>query len=383
MLKRITYTFVFLLLTAAGIYYLNKIPQSIIPEPDISVSGSLSNDDTAGYKRALNVVDFHFPADFDEHSGFKTEWWYFTGNLTTPDKRSFGYQLTFFRYALSPHPIKSSSAWRSNQLYMGDFTLTDIKSENFYYFELFSRGANELAGVAMNPFRIWINNWEISSSGETPVWGIPAFNLAASDSGASINLKMHSLKPAVLQGNRGLSQKGPETGNASYYFSLTKLETTGTVTVKGEKFTVHGYSWMDREWSTSALSKYQAGWDWFSLQLNDGREIMFYQIRTQEGLPDKYTSGTITYADGTSVHLTKKEVNLNIIGKWTSPKGTVYPSGWKLNIPKEQISLNIFPAIKNQELDLSVRYYEGAVIINGQAGSTSVSGSGYVELTGY
>lgn len=369
----------------SGVYYLtsqNKPGNQI--NSSISVAKALSDDDTSGYQRATRLKQFVFPADHGPHPGFRTEWWYYTGNLTADNGAHYGYQLTIFRNALSADSVSSDSKWRTNQIYMAHFTLTDVENNKFYSFERLSRGAEGLAGASASPFKVWLEDWKIQEvTGGSDFKGIPVIKLIASQDNISIELTLKSLKPVVLQGEKGLSRKGSEYGNASYYYSLTRMETKGKVVTGKETLLVKGFSWMDREWSTSALSKDQTGWDWFSLQLNDGREIMYYQMRKKDGSTDQFSNGTFIYKDGTTKPLKQKDIELKVLGKWQSPQGGVYPSHWSLMIPAESINLEITPYIKNQELNVSIHYWEGAVKITGNSTNEKVIGEGYVELTGY
>ena len=338
-----------------------------------SVAQSLSGGDITGFKRAVDKREFKFPDDFGPHFDYQTEWWYYTGNLTDSAGRDFGYQLTIFRRSLSPEEQERESKWASNQIYFAHFALTDIENNKFYSSERWSRDSMKLAGAQSNPFRVWIDNWSIEKKGET-------FLLKASDNKVSIDLLLEPIKPIVLQGNNGLSQKSEESGNASYYFSQTSLDTSGMVSIDGQEFNVRGLSWLDREWSTSALSENQQGWDWFSLQLDDGREIMLYQLRLKDGGIDPYSSGTIINKNGTYLSLRASDFSIDVLDKWKSPDtGKVYPSKWGISIPAHNIELTLSPAINNQELLLSFIYWEGAVKVTGNG----ISGKGYVELTGY
>lgn len=338
-----------------------------------NVAQSLSGQKTEGFARADIPRDFTFPQDFGPHPNFQTEWWYYTGNLSTLDGRDFGYQLTFFRRALSPDEIKRESKWASNQIYFAHFALTDINNGKFYSGEKWSRGAAGLAGSQSDPFRVWIDNWSISGN-EKKV------GLTANDGSVSIELNLKSMKPIVLQGDRGLSQKSSDVGNASYYFSQTRIRSSGTITIAGQKFEVTGLSWLDREWSTSALGENQEGWDWFSMQLNDGREIMLYQLRLKDGGVDQFSSGSFIEKDGSVVHLNSEDFKIEVLDNWKSPETKkIYPSKWKVAIPEYDIELIVTPLLNNQELLLSFTYWEGAVKVLGEG----ISGKGYVELTGY
>jgi len=338
-----------------------------------NIAQLLSGDNTEGYKRADTPRDFIFPQDFGPHPDFQTEWWYYTGNLSTKDGRDFGYQLTFFRRALSPDEIERESRWATSEIYFAHFALTDVESGQFYSNEKWSRGAIGLAGSQSDPFKVWIDNWFASGNGEI-------VRLSAQDDEVSIELTLKSEKPIVLQGDKGLSQKSAEPGNASYYFSQTRLKSTGTISIGGNNFEVSGLSWLDREWSTSALGDNQEGWDWFSIQLNDGREIMLYQLRLKDGGVDPYSSGSYIKNDGSVKQLSARDFEINSIDTWKSPvTGIIYPSKWEISIPDYNLALTVNPLLINQELLLSFTYWEGAVKVTGDG----LSGKGYVELTGY
>ncbi len=335
--------------------------------------------DTAGYALARAPRPFTFPADHGPHPDFRTEWWYFTGNLDGPDAQPFGFELTVFRIALTPPgpADEDSSAWRTRQLYMAHFGLTDARAQKFYAFERFGRGAAGIAGARSAPFRVWLDDWQVEEGPE----GMPHMRLRARQDGVAVDLALAPQKPLVLQGDRGLSQKGAGAGNASFYYSFTRLATTGTVTTPGGTYAVNGFSWMDREWSTSALDSTQVGWDWFALQLSDGRELMYYQLRETGDRPSPFSKGTLVRPDGTTRALGAADVQLAVTDTWTSPhSGARYPAAWTLAIPGENLRLRLTPLVPDQELNVSVRYWEGAVQVEGDGG---VSGRGYVEMTGY
>ena len=333
---------------------------------------ALADGDTTGFARAYAARPFRFPDDDGPHPDFRTEWWYWTGNLSAADGRRFGYQLTFFRQALAPGV--PDSAWRSAQLYFANFALTDVDGRRFHAFERFSRGAAGLAGAQAAPFAVWIDDWAVRGDGITgPV------ELRAADGDVSISLTLHAEKPRVPQGDDGLSRKSAAPGNASYYYSLTRLATAGSVTLAGESFAVRGSSWLDREWSTSVLDGAQAGWDWFSLQFDDGTELMLYRMRRKDGGSDPFSSGSFIDTDGRKTALRREDFTIRQTGTWSSPvSGITWPSGWELRVPRLDLRLEVRPLLEQQELPLAVTYWEGAVRVRG-----SRSGHGYVELTGY
>ncbi|PTL82991.1 lipocalin-like domain-containing protein [Vitiosangium sp. GDMCC 1.1324] len=350
--------------------------------PTLKVADTLGGTDagTQGYTLALEPREFHFPEDHGPHPGFRNEWWYWTGNLSTAEGRDFGYQLTLFRSALAPGEEERASAWGSRRVYMGHLALSDIGGGRFHASERFSRDALGLAGARAEPFRVWLEDWSAEAVGD----GALPMRLTARGEGVSLSLVLEAGKPPVLQGDRGLSRKGPEPGTASYYYSLTRMPTRGQVTVDGRAYEVTGQSWMDREWSTRALSGEQVGWDWFALQLSDGSELMYYQLRRRDGTVDPFTAGTLVPDRGEPVRLSREDVRLEVLDTWKSPSsGVTYPARWRLAVPSRGLTLELTPALADQELPVSVRYWEGSVRLSGTHEGRPVDGRGYVELTGY
>ena len=340
------------------------------------LSTLLGSGEDVGFAKAIEARAFEFPRDHGPHPEYRNEWWYVTGNADDEDGRRFGFELTIFRFALTPE--KQDSGWRTNQVYIAHLAVTDAEDERFFVAERFSRGALGLAGARAEPFRVWIDDWHIGSDDAGGPW-----RLYAADDDVSIDVELRPLKKRVLNGIDGLSQKSTEPGNASYYYSITRLNTSGELRIGDESFAVSGLSWMDREWSSSALSPDQAGWDWFALQLSDGSDLMFYNIRKTDGQQDPQSAGTRVRSDGTVEHIAREDIEILVQDRWDSPAGGTYPSRWTLNLPKQELRLSVVPVIDNQELFTTVRYWEGAVDVDGERGDKPVTGRGYVELTGY
>ena len=336
-----------------------------------------------GFDQASGPREFHFPADHGDHPGFQTEWWYYTGNLVSEKGRPFGYQLTFFRVQLKPEPVEAGSRWRTNQLYFAHFTVSDIETGEFLTAEKTGRGAMGIGGVSSDAktVRIFLHRWE-------SVIQERSHRLRGHGDGFSIALDLTSQKPPVLHGSRGLSRKGAGPGQASYYYTLTRMKSAGVVTLKDERFEVSGSSWMDHEFSSNVLSKEQVGWDWMGLQLSGNRELMLYALRREDGSIDPFSSGTLINPDGSAVHLPKEAFVMKPKGFWKSEKtGARYPSGWQVEVFPHAISLDVTPNLKNQELvttqSTQVTYWEGSVAVTGSVEGEAVTGRGYVELTGY
>lgn len=350
-----------------------------LSKKDDYFSRVLSKDDN-GFARALKPQKFSFPSDHGPHHSYRSEWWYFTGNLKNPQGRQFGYELTFFRFALKAEMPESKSAWRNNQLYMAHLTLTDVENVRFYADERFSRAGNDLAGASNKKYQVWLYDWSARTEGESDF----PLRLQAKSDDFAIDLQLKSQKSYVLQGDQGLSQKSPEPGNASYYYSYPRLATEGAISVDGKQFSVSGASWMDREWSTSALSAEQSGWDWFALQLSDNSELMFYQLKRKDGQSDSNSSGSFVPADNTKISLKENDVTIKTLDSWKSPHSKItYPSRWRLAVPAQNLEVEVVPLINDQELNVSYRYWEGAVSVNGTKNGKPISGQGYVELVGY
>jgi len=342
------------------------------------VSATLREPDHAGFERAFAPRAFSFPADHGPHPDFREEWWYVTGNLDGPEGRRFGFQITIFRHGLKRGMPSRPSNWAGQDAYMAHFAVTDVAGKRYTAFQRLSRGAAGLAGSQLEPFKVWLDEWRIEAvRGDDFPWRI----LAQQD-GIALRLEISPLKAVVLNGEQGLSRKSAEPGNASYYYSITRLRAEGTLRLSGEDIPVTGTAWLDREWSTSMLAPYQAGWDWFSLQLGDGSELMYFQLRHKDGTTDPTSSGSLVSPAGTLMRLAREDVEVEVLDTWDSPAGGRYPARWRLSIKPDGRTLEIRPVLADQELRHDARYWEGAVDITDPQTGASV-GRGYVELTGY
>ena len=333
-----------------------------------------------GFRRAESGQTLQFPADFGPHPDFQTEWWYYTGNLMTESGRRFGYQLTFFRRALVPPSagVKRLSDWSAEQVYMAHFALSDITEDEHYYVERFSRGSAGLAGAAAEPYEIWLEDWRVREE------AAGVYALYARQEGLEIDLILQDEKGPILHGQEGYSQKGPDPGNASYYYSQTRLNTSGEIGLNDDTFEVVGMSWKDHEYSTNALSPGQVGWDWFSFQLQDGFDLMVFQIRRADGSIDLFSSGSLIGPNGLVNNLRREDFEIQVTDRWRSPdSGVEYPAGWMIVVPRYDLELLVSPSMADQEMDVSYLYWEGAVDVEGQRAGVAIEGQGYVELSGY
>jgi len=331
------------------------------------------------FARATAPRAFRLPQDHGPHYEFQTEWWYYTGQVASKDGRRFGFQLTFFRRGLSPE-APPSAGLATNQVYFAHFAITDVASGRHASAERVSRGAAGLAGASSEPYRVSVEDWSVeglTADGAT-------VRLRARDHGLVLDLELRAEKPLVLHGDRGLSAKSAEPGNASYYVGYTRMAARGGIGTTGALVEADGDAWFDHEWSTSALGPKAVGWDWWSLQLDDGRELMFFEIRQADGSRDPASSGTLVAADGRTRRLRAEDVETAALARWTSPRsGASYPARWRLRIPSEGLELEIEPLVADQEMRTAFTYWEGAVSVSGRSRGGPLRGRGYVELTGY
>lgn len=347
------------------------------PPPDaFSIADLLGGTDTDGFARAREPRLFRFPGDHGSHPDYRNEWWYLTGQLQATDGREFGFQVTFFRTAVVPHDVNSNSAWRTRQVWMAHAALSDLTDRQHIGFERFARQGVGLAGASTAPFRVWLEDWQLSTDQDGKRWQL---SLPTRD--FTLNLDLSPLAPVVLQGEQGLSRKSGDAGKASYYYSIPRLAATGRLSRQGEQLSVSGLAWLDREWSTSALGPEQVGWDWFSLQLRDGRNVMYYQLRDRNGRADPYSSGSVSDRRGRTDRLDPARVELTPLRYWRDGEHR-YPVEWRMHIAGEPQAWRVRALLDDQLMRLSVRYWEGAVEVVEEDTGASI-GRGYLEMTGY
>ena len=319
------------------------------------------------FDKAEAVRAFQFPQDHGAHPTFRSEWWYVTANLEDADGNAYGVQFTVFRQALAPEAEPPANPWRSAQVYLAHFAVSEVRAARHAEAERLSRAHPELAGVSGQPPRIMVNGWALQFAND-------GFSVTAEDGEIGADLRFRPTKPIALQGEAGLSRKSP--GNASYYYSFPNLAVQGSVRVGERRLAVTGTAWFDHEWSTSVLSDEQTGWDWFALHLEDGRDIMAFRLRRKDGARDPYDHGVVVAPDGSTHSLHAADYSLTPERWWQAPDGVRWPLGWALELGEE--TLQIEAAFDDQRMQTLVSYWEGAVVVNGAA-----QGAGYMELTGY
>ncbi len=333
------------------------------------------------YRTALPGYRYEFPRDHFNHPDFQTEWWYYTGNLRSGEGHRFGFELTFFRQAISRNPAKAGT-WDVKDIYLAHLALSDLDGGKFFHSERTNRSGPGIAGANESLGRIWNGNWHIQWHGSDQ-------ELNAIDQRFQLHLTLHAEKPPVIHGENGVSQKAEGRGYASHYISLTRLATSGAIDFANRKMEVQGTSWMDHEFFTHQLEADQTGWDWLSLQLDDHTEVMLFHIRRKDGSIDSYSAGTYVDANGERTHLRSSDFSFEPAGdKWTSPlTGAAYPIHWKIAIPRLAIELEARTPLASQELTsntkLAPNYWEGAIVLTGRRNSQPLSGLGYLEMTGY
>jgi predicted secreted hydrolase len=351
----------------------------------LMISPVLAADTLQTFTAATEGYRYEFPRDHGSHDAYRTEWWYYTGSLTTKGGRAFGYQLTFFRRAMPADQVKTfPSKWSLTQLYLAHFAVSDLSKKQFHYAEKISRAGLGKAGSESGRLHAWIDRWSAESPAARPDHHL----LQAAEGDLAIQLDLSPGKPLVIHGNNGISRKGTDAGQASHYYSFTRMKTTGKLTIGKESFDVTGTSWMDHEFGSADLGKDLVGWDWFSLQLDNQTELMLYRLRRADGSASPVSSGTFIDRDGKGQHLAIGDFTLEPLSEWTSPTSKArYPQRWRLTIPSQHLSLELNPLMAEQELattrSTQVTYWEGAIEVNGVVQDTKVKGHGYMELTGY
>ena len=348
----------------------------------------------AQFQPALPGYRFEFPRDFFNHPDYQTEWWYYTGNLHTAEGKKFGFELTFFRQGVSRDPAKPSP-WDLRDIFLAHFAVSDFDARQFFHTERTNRAGPGIAGADAGRQKVWNGNW-------SAVWSArEEQHLAAIAESFALNLRLQSLKPPVIHGENGVSQKSAGPGRASHYFSETRLNATGTITAAARQYQVTGLAWMDHEFFTHQLADNQAGWDWLSLQFDDNTELMLFHIRRKDGSIDPFSAGTFVDAEGHGTHLRVQDFTLepdssppgndgaSKAATWTSPLTRArYPVRWKIIVPSRGIVGVIATPLPSQEFssaspNLAPNYWEGAVFLHGKKDSAPLHGLGYLEMTGY
>jgi predicted secreted hydrolase len=335
-----------------------------------------------GYLLALPGYQFSFPRDHGAHDGYRTEWWYYTGHLTGSSGRRYGFEATFFRVATVPPSTPHSGAWDFRDLGLAHFAITDIDRHAFRYYEKLNRWSAFTAAAAPDSLSVFNESWRVATvSADT-------YHLEVAEGKDAIEFTLRSRKPPAVHGTSGVSVKSAGVGYASHYYSMTRLDVSGTIRSNGKTEACSGIAWMDHEFGSAALRESQQGWDWFSLQFDDNTELMLYQIRNRGGGADETTSGSLVRSDGSVMHLHAGQIGILPLGEWHSEQsGAAYPMGWRITIPILRMTVEVHEELESQELvtrsSTRVTYWEGAVRAAGSVAGIPTHGEGYVEMTGY
>ena len=375
---------------------LRVVPHSQRPATPIlsakaSAAGSTASTKTK-FAIALAPYAYRFPFDAGAHPTYQTEWWYYTGHVAASDGHRYGYELTFFRFGLRPgeiEPRPGQSRWRGNELYPAHFALTDIDGKRFDHAERFARSALGMGHAAVGSLDTAVDDWFVRDVAQRNVArdrDLMVMHASAEMNGRTVALDFvqRPEKQPAIHGSEGVSRKAACPSCASHYYSYTRLQTTGAFTIAGVRSSVSGISWMDHEFGSAQLENNQSGWDWFSIQLDDRRELMLYSLRQKDGTVTLQSSGSLIDAAGHVAHISLQDFSATSTGSWKSPHtGATYPSGWHVRVTKANVDLTLVPVLADQELASAIggTYWEGAVDVRDASGKPV--GQGYVELTGY
>jgi predicted secreted hydrolase len=353
----------------------------------LAMGASASQDcvttNSAGFCTAEVPREWVFPRDHGAHPGYQTEWWYVTGNVTDDAGRPFGFQFTIFRREVTTSTEGRRSIWAVREILLAHGAISDIERRRFYHAEAARRPVAGMAGASTGTLHVWVDGFQLDGTDAAVPW-----RLRAVGKDFSYDLSLQALKPPVFHGPGGVERKGDLPGQASYYYSMSRLATSGTLVLDGRSWNVSGEAWMDHEFGSATLADNQAGWDWFGLQLDDGTELMAYRMRLKGGGEDRNSAATLIAADGQPQWFGAQDFRITPRGEWRSPRsGAVYPAAWRIEIPARALDLEVVPRAADQELatrgTTGVTYWEGSVTVEGTSSGAAVKGLGYAELTGY
>jgi predicted secreted hydrolase len=337
---------------------------------------------SAAFRLAIPPYEFQFPRDHGAHPDYRTEWWYYTGHLRTQSGKRYGFELTFFRVGITPPGTPKESRWDLDHVMPAHFAITDLAAKDFRYYEKLNRASPFTSQAAEGKLDVFNESWRATTNPDG------SWRLVAKEGKDSIDLTLRSRKPPAVHGKDGVSVKALGVGYASHYYSMTRLEASGTIAVDGKGERATGLAWMDHEFGSAALRETQQGWDWYSIQLDNDSELMLYVIRRVDGTPDVTSSGSLIGSDGEVIPIRRDQMRITPRSRWKSTKsGATYPMGWRVEVPSFNVALELRPVLEGQELrtggSTRVTYWEGAVEVEGTFGGTGVRGEGYVEMTGY
>jgi predicted secreted hydrolase len=326
------------------------------------------------YPEVRPGATFSFPRDHGAHPDFRTEWWYITGWLDTPEGRSLGFQVTFFRIRPSIDQ-RNDSAFAPKQILFAHAALADPQTGHLLHDQRTAREGFGLAQAATSDMDVVLDDWTLKRDAD----GSMTTHAAGKD--FALDLSFVPTQPVMLEGEAGYSRKGPLPVEASHYYSMPHLQVSGTTTRNGRKVAVKGTAWLDREWSSAYLAPGAVGWDWVGFNFDDGGALMAFRIRDAKG-DALWAGGSYRDVKGTLTSFAPGDLSFKTVRTWHSDRtGTNYPVEQTLSVrlPNGPKEWRITPLLDDQELDSRAGggpvYWEGAARVPG--------GRGYLELTGY
>lgn len=336
-----------------------------VKDPETESSLGALSEPPEGFRQAAPGMIVSLPKDLGAHPEYRLEWWYLTANLKSANGTRFGVQWTLFRNGIRPGPFEDKEAgWHRNEVWLAHAALS--RPNDHHFADRAARGGAGQAGVTAQPFKAWIDHWQLQSL-DSNTW-----ELTVDVDDFRYRLQLQPQQPVVLNGDRGFSAKSAG-GGGSMYFSYPLNVIGGEVEIEGETFEVSGQGWFDREWSSQYLKPDQEGWDWMALHLDDGRHLMIFRVR---GRKDFY-SATLVAKDGGTQTLSAEDFSLAPTEYRRSRFGEV-PIAWQLEVPAAAIDIRIESWPGDYWNPGAMRYWEGPVTVSG-----SDTGEGYLEMTGY
>src|SRR5581483_9168715 len=290
----------------------------------------VSSPAAAQFQTALPGYEFQFPRDHGTHNEYPMEWWYYTGHLQTSSGARYGFELTFFRVGIVP--AEQQNPWDFRNLALAHLAISDLEAGDFRYYQKVNRFSIYTANAAAGKLEVFNEGWRAATLSDG------AWRIHAAEGKDSLDLVLRARKPPAVHGENGVSAKAGEPGFASHYYSMTRLEASGTI--NGRACT--GEVWMDHEFGSSRLASYERGWDWFSVQLDNETELMIYLMRRMDGSIDGVSSGSLITGDGEVIHLRREQFQVKATDTWRSRRsGATYPSGWLIAVPSFRIALTL------------------------------------------
>ncbi|MGY4493021.1 lipocalin-like domain-containing protein [Pseudomonas sp. TE3610] len=323
-----------------------------------------------GFTQVRPGAPLVFPRDHGPHPDYRIEWWYVTANLTATTGEHFGAQWTLFRSALAPGA--EAPGWSHKTIWLAHAAVTGIDFQHSA--QALARGGIGQAGVQAVPFAAWIDDWRLEATGDSGD-NLGQLHLTAHGSDFAYDLTLRTDRPLVLQGDHGYSRKSLQ-GQASWYYSQPFYQAQGHLTAQGRQWHVSGQAWLDREWSSQPLAANQQGWDWFSLHLDDGSQVMLFRLRQQGGAD--FISGNWISANGQGQALNGEQIELKPLTASSTLDGHAAPTQWQLRIADHGLDVRLDALNRDAWMKVTPPYWEGPVRIEGSRG-----GWGYLEMTGY